>query len=359
MKTTKNTDTIGIDLGDNSHETCTLNKDGAITATTTLLNCRPELEAFSIENKGATIILEAGTHSPWISRLFEELGHKVIVANPRKLSAIYKSDNKTDERDAEMLARMGRFDPKLLHAIQHSSLKHQRDRKVIDTREALVDARTNLINYVRSSLKSFGIFLPKGTSTASFAKKAREHLAEENYALFASVIETVADLTERIKAADKAIDALIEHSYPEALKLQQVDGVGPITSLTFVLTIGSPDRFEKARDVGPFLGLVPKRDQSGESDKALRITKAGDKQLRRLLVSCAQYALSDKGPDCALKRSGLKRAKSGGKTDKKKAVVKTARKIAVLLLAIWKDERGKYLRFPHQADDEAAEEKAA
>lgn len=75
------------------------------------------MESFSAENAGAKIILEAGTHSPWISRFFEELGHKVIVANPRKLSAIYKSDNKTDERDAEMLARMGRFDPKLLHAI--------------------------------------------------------------------------------------------------------------------------------------------------------------------------------------------------------------------------------------------------
>jgi len=357
--TTKNTDTIGIDLGDNSHEACILNKAGKVIATTTLLNCKSELEAFSAENAGAKIIFEAGTHSPWISRLFEELGHKVIVANPRKLSAIYKSDNKTDERDAEILARMGRFDPKLLHAIQHSSLKHQRDRKVADTREALVDARTKLINYVRSSLKSFGVFLPKGTSTATFAKKAREYLAEEDYDLFASAIETIADLTERIKAADKEIEILIEEDYPEALRLQQVAGVGPITSLTFVLTIGTPDRFDKARDVGPFLGLVPKRDQSGESDKALRITKAGDRQLRRLLVSCAQYALSDKGPDCALKRSGLKRAKGGGKTDKKKAVVKTARKIAVLLLALWKDEHGEYLRFPDQPNENAAKEEAA
>ncbi|MEO0508570.1 MAG: transposase, partial [Verrucomicrobiota bacterium] len=124
---TKNTDTIGIDLGDPSHEACTLSKAGEVTATITLLNYRSELEAFSAQNKGAKLILEAGTHSPWISRLFEELGHKVIVANPRKLGAIYKSDNKTDERDAEMLARIGRFDPKLLHAIQHSSLKHERD----------------------------------------------------------------------------------------------------------------------------------------------------------------------------------------------------------------------------------------
>jgi len=223
--TRKNTDTIGIDLGDNSHEACTLNQSGDVTATNTLLNCRSELEAFSTENEGATIILEAGTHSPWISRLFEQRRHKVIVANPRKLSAIYKSDNKTDERDAEMLARIGRFDAKLLHAINHSSLKHQRDRKVVDTREALVDVRTKLVNYVRSSLKSFGIFLPKGTSTSTFAKIAQDQLAEEDYILFAPAIETIAELTERIKAADREIDQLIEKDYPEATKLQQVVGV--------------------------------------------------------------------------------------------------------------------------------------
>lgn len=357
--TTKNTDTIGIDLGDTSHEACILNKAGEVTATMTLLNCRSELEAFSAQSKGAKIILEAGTHSPWISRLFEELGHKVVVANPRKLGAIYKSDNKTDQRDAEMLARIGRLDPKLLHAVQHSNLKHQRDRKVIDTREALVGARTKLINYVRSSLKSFGIFLPKGTSAATFAKITKEHLSDEDYALFESAIQTIAEMSERIKEADKHIDQLIEQDYPEALRLQQVTGVGPITSLTFVLSIGDHDRFKKSAHVGPFLGLVPKRDQSGDRDKALRITKAGDHQLRRLLVACAHYVLSKNGPDCALKRAGLKRAKSGGKTDKKKAVVKTARKIAVLLLALLKDEQAKYIPFPNQQDETAAKEKAA
>jgi len=359
MTTAKNTDTIGIDLGDTSHEACILNQAGKVTATTTLLNCRSELEVFSAQNKRGKIILEAGTHSPWISRLFEELGHKVLVANPRKLGAIYKSDNKTDERDAEMLARIGRLDPKLLHAVQHSSLQQQRDRKVVDNREALVGVRTKLIHYVRSSLKSFGVFLPKGTSAATFAKITKAHLSEEDYTLFESAIQTIADLSERIKEADKQIEALIEQDYPQALRLQQVTGVGPITSLTFVLTIGDPDRFKKAAHVGPFLGLVPKRDQSGDSDKALRITKAGDHQLRRLLVACAHYVLSKNGPDCTLKRSGLKRVKSDEKTNKKKAVVKTARKLAVLLLALLKDEQAKYIPFPNQHDETAAKEEAA
>ena len=110
MTHTKYNYTIGIDLGDKAHETCTINSQGEIVERGSLLNSREELLRFSCDNKGATIIMEAGCHSPWISRLFTDQGHKVIVANPRKLRAIYESDNKNDRRDAEMLARIGRFD---------------------------------------------------------------------------------------------------------------------------------------------------------------------------------------------------------------------------------------------------------
>ena len=81
--------------------------------------------------------MEAGTHSPWISRLFQERGHKVTIAWPRKLRAIYESENKNDQRDAEMLARIGRFDRKLLYGIEHKSELHQRALRVIHTRDAL------------------------------------------------------------------------------------------------------------------------------------------------------------------------------------------------------------------------------
>jgi len=101
--------TVGIDLGDKSHETCALNEDGEAIERSSVLNNRDELIAFSRANRHAVLIMEAGTHSPWISRLFQERRHKVIVANPRKLRAIYETDNKNDQRDAEMLARPLRF----------------------------------------------------------------------------------------------------------------------------------------------------------------------------------------------------------------------------------------------------------
>jgi len=113
-------------------------------------------------------------------------------------------------------------------------------------------------------------------------------------------------------------------------------GVGPVTALAFVLTLEQSSRFEKSRSVGPYLGLVPKRDQSGQTDKQLGITKAGDVYMRCLLVNCSQFILGSFGPDCDLKRFGLKLAERGGKNAKRRAVVAVARKLAVMMHHLWK-----------------------
>jgi transposase len=128
-----------------------------------------------------------------------------------------------------------------------------------------------------------------------------------------------------------------QQSYRMMHPLNQPQGeqVGPITSLCFVLSIGDPKRFAKRRDVGAYLGLVPKRDQSGGLDKQLRISKTGNAYLRRLLVGAAQYILGPFGPDSDLRRHGLELAKRGAQGAKKKAVVAVARKLSILMLALW------------------------
>ena len=102
------------------------------------------------------VAMEAGTHSPWVSRLLKRLGHQVLVANPRKIRAITGSESKNDRNDAEQLARFAAFDPKLLSPIEHRSEQRQQDLNLIHARATLVRARTMIINVVRGLVKSAG-----------------------------------------------------------------------------------------------------------------------------------------------------------------------------------------------------------
>jgi transposase len=292
------------------------------------------------------IALEAGTHSLWVDRLLREMGHEVIVANPREVPLIYRNKRKSDKLDATALGRLARSDPELLHPIKHRGKQAQIDLAVLRARDGLVAARTQLVNLVRGTVKSYGERLPR-CSTKSFPTKAAAALPADLSPALTPVIEQIAELTRRIDQYDEEIKRLTAERYPEAGALQQVKGVGPITSLAFVLTIEDPGRFETSRDVGAYLGLTPGRRQTGESDPEMHITKAGDVFLRKLLVQAAQYILGPFGSDCDLRRWGLCLAgtpasaegqpRKGSRQRKKRAIVAVARKLAVLLHALWRN----------------------
>ena len=279
--------------------------------------------------------MEVGTHSRWSSHLLTGLGHDVLVANARKLRAIYHNPRKGDRADAEILARLARLDPELLSPIHHRSPQAQADLAVLRSRDAIVRCRTLLINHARDIVKASGSRLPSCTAD-SFAHKVAPDIPEPLLPALAPIIDTIASLTQQIKSYDRKNEELCSESYPETKLLREISGVGPLTSLAFILTLENPDRFRRSRQVGPAIGLVPRRDQSGDQDPQLRITKTGDPYLRRLLVSSAQYILGPFGPDCDLRRWGLKLAERGGKNAKKRAVVSVARKLAVLLHCLWK-----------------------
>ena len=344
MNTTKYT--IGLDLGDKRHEVHVLNADGETATKQSIVNNRESLDKLAKTYPRATIIMEAGTHSPWISRHLSTRAMNVLIANPRKVRAIYQSENKSDERDAEMLARIGRFDPKMLYPVSHNSEECQRAMAKLKARDAIVANRTKLINTTRGLLKSHGTKLPSSINADAFARKATDILEKTDLFMVTDMLESIAEFTMRIKRMDKEIKKITADHYPQALRLQEIPGVGPITALAFVLTIEDPKRFKDPRQVAPFLGLTPKRDQSGNSDKQLRISKMGNKMLRRLLVSCSQYILGVFGPPSALRNAGLRIARSGNKTAKKKAVVAIARKLAVLMVALWRDHTMAYQPFP-------------
>lgn len=326
--------TIGMDLGDRSHMVVVQDGDGAELECRHIVNTKVSLRRYFQCYCGASVAIEAGTHSPWISRELEQLGCRVYVGNPRKLRLIWDSNDKSDERDARMLAMVCRLEPKLLWPIRHRNTKAHDDLEVIKARDMLVQSRSKLINHVRSVVKARGERLPS-CAAARFSNRMAQLVPEPLREALLPLIETIGELTNKIGQLDKRIKTLSRDQYPEAQQLQQVAGVGPVTSLAYVLTLEDPGRFGKSRMVGPYVGLTPRRDQSGSTDKQLRITKAGNRYLRKLLVGCAHYILGPFGPDTNLRRYGMAIAARGGKNAKKRAAVAVARKLSVLLHRLW------------------------
>jgi transposase len=187
---------------------------------------------------------------------------------------------------------------------------------------------------VRGAVKSFGARLPKCPSR-SFHKRATAPIPEALRPALGPILEQIGSLTQRICEYDRLLETISKEHYPETELLRQVEGIGPLTALCFVLTLEDPYRFERSRSVGAYLGLVPARDQSGDRDPQKRISKEGDEMLRRLLVGSAHYILGPFSSDSDLRRHGEKIASRGAKNAKKRAVVAVVRKLAVLLHSLW------------------------
>jgi transposase len=326
--------TIGMDLGDKSSRYCVLNQAGEVAGEASVATTRKAMtERFG--RLGPTrIAMEVGTHSPWVSRLLTALGHEVIVANARQVRLISQSTRKDDKLDARMLARLARVDPELLRPIRHRSEKAQEHLLAIRVRAAMVDARTSMVNAARGFAKASGERLP-ACDADSLDVETMGALPAGLKERLRPLLEQIESLTAKIKEADQQLEQIARTEYPETRLLRQVSGVGVLIALTFVLTVEDGARFEKSRDVGCYVGLRPKRSESGQSQPELRITKEGDGYLRKMLVQGAHLILGRRGPDTDLKRWGLKLAARGGKNQKKRAVVAVARKLAILLNRLW------------------------
>src|SRR5215211_2668985 len=273
--------TAGLDLGDKYSYLCLIDTGSGEVVEEGRLRTTPEAfrRRFASEQPPMRIAMEAGTHSPWVSRVLKECGHEVLVANARKLRLIYANKRKTDEVDAENLARLARLDPKLLYPLKHRGEDSQTHMALIRSRQALVGARTQLVNHVRGAVKSFGARLPK-CPARSFHKRAPGHIPEALLPALGPILEQIGSLTERIRDYERQLEAIAKERYPqETSLLRQVEGVGPLTALTFVLTLEDPYRFEKSRSVGAYLGLVPASEKSGDRDPQRRISKEGDEML--------------------------------------------------------------------------------
>src|SRR5438445_9910376 len=326
--------TIGLDLGDRSSWYCVLDEQGELLVEQKVATTPKAMKEVFGAMPRSRIALETGMHSPWVSRLLSELGQEVIVAHARNVRLIGESRRKDDRLDAQTLARLARIDPQLLCPVKHRSAKAQADLTVIRARAGLVRARTALVNTARGLAKSYGERL-RGSNLRDMNPEKAEGLSPELQRALEPLLSAIEEVSERICEYNDRIEALAQTSYPQVELLKQIKGVGTLIALTFLLTLEDPHRFRKSRDVGCYLGLQPGRRQSGKSDPQMHITKEGDPYLRTLLVQGAQHILGPFGIDCDLRRWGLKLAERGGRNGKKRAIVATARKLAVLLHHLW------------------------
>ena len=327
--------TIGLDVGDRATHFCVL-RDRQVETRGVAKTSREGLTESLFPFPGAQIVLEAGSQSPWMSRHLRGLGFQVHVADPRRVQLISKDPRKTDRRDAEMLARIESGMPEVMGFVHHRSEQAQADLALIRVRDQLVQSRTSQVQCARSLCKSFGLRLPSA-STRGFTKRVRELVPADLRPAIDILLDHLEVLSAVIKKLERQIQEVAEDRYPEIEVLRQVNGVGPITSAAFVLTVEDPSRFKDSRQVGSWLGLCPKVHSSGDSNPELRVTKAGDGYLRRLLVQCAQYILGPFGKDSDLRRFGERLVARGGRAARKKAVIAVARKLGVLLHRIWRD----------------------
>lgn len=326
--------TLGIDLGDRESVVYGFDPSSGEVMGTRRISMEPkDLEEFFAGLPPVRVVMETGTHANWVSRLAARHGHEVLVAQSRKLDLISRNEKKCDELDAKLLAEIGATRPSLLCPVRLRSESAQAHLAVLRARDVVVKTRTEMTSCARGLAKSLGHRLPD-CGPAALPRKAWDALPAQLEAALGPMLLLLARTTRTIRRYDREVSRMCREERKEAARLAEIHGVGELTALAFVLAVDDPARFASSRTVGSYFGLTPGRDQSGDTDKQMRITKTGDTLVRRLLVQCAHHILS-RGKDSALRRWGLAMTERGGKNAKRRAVVAVARKLAVLMHSLW------------------------
>jgi transposase len=327
---------VGLDVSDRSIEVCVL----AMASGEVLRREKVVAEPAAVEDWAAKlprsrIVLETGTHAPWIARaLSRPRRHEVIVASAWRVSRMMQHLRKTDRRDAESLARLARGDVELLGPVYVRSERVLQHRGTLRMRDVLVRTRSSLIGTLRNVTKTDGRRIP-ACGAEAFPKRAAAALAEERRAAAMPLLVAIRHGTRQIDRYDRMIERFARAEYGEAIqRMCQVEGVGTLTALALVLAAEDPTRFRDSRQFSAYLGLTPGVAQSGAQDPRLGITKAGDDYARRLLVSAAHYILQ-RGPDTDLKRWGHKLLERSGDGSRGRVAVAVARRLSMLLFRLW------------------------
>jgi len=321
----------GMDLHQWHTDVCVLGDDGVVQERARFLTNRERLERFFRGRKPMRVVMEAGGSSPWVARLVESCGHEVLVCNPRNVRVIAESTLKTDERDAETLARLARLDEGVLGSVRPRSEEAQQLRNELKVRGALVETRTKLINTTRGILRAMG-YVVHGGSSRKFTGRVRQmELPDELARTVMPLLSQIDSVSEEIGRCEEKLQERVKEM-PEVRLLEEIPGVGPIVALYFVASVDDPDRYLSPRNVASFFGLRPVMRSSGKRSYYGRITRHGDPEMRRLLIQAA-HALMRSNTRCRLQDWARDLEARKGKA---KAMVALARKLAVLMVRLWR-----------------------
>lgn len=350
--------TIGMDVSDRKTQVCVMEKSGAtprIVMETTIPTTKEGLAKFlSAQDRSTPVAFETGTHCRWMNEVAEGMGFKVYVANPCRLRMITQSKTKNDVNDARMLARLALSDPGLLHPVRLRGPEHQRMINLHEMRNLLVKQRTGAVVQLRAVAKSMGFRIAK-CQAASFHRLDWKAWPKELRDVAWPMMKSLGELAVTIRTYERQIRELAGTPAFRAQveRLMEIRYVGLYVATGFVaVTGGDMDRFAKPRDVGPWLGVTPRQDQSGDVDRQCHITKAGSPFMRRLLVESAQMILRDGSADTDLKAKGLRICARGAKIAKRKAVTAVARSLAVLMAAMLKRPDAPYVPLSERCERE-------
>ena len=342
--------TIGVDVSDRTSKICVMRKIPGgerkiLVETTCATTAEGFAEAFARFDRSWPVVFETGTHCRWMDTCFRKLGFKDIIANPGKIPSITKSNTKNDRNDARELARLAIADPEMLHPVKLRDEIFQQMLRYHRARNVLVSQRTQIVSQIRGFAKSMG-FRVESVAAESFHRLNRTEWPVELEDGVWPLLGVLKVLSVKIKAYDSLIARMAERpEFKEMVdRARCVYGIGIIGSTVIVAAIGGdPDKFKHSRDIGPYLGLTPKQDQSGDVDKQLHITKAGADIVRKALTECANVAMKSDAKDTDVKLKGLRVAMGGGPIARKKAKIAVARSLAVTVIALLKDPKAEYI----------------
>jgi transposase len=325
---------VGFDLGKVNSQICLITEDGELVEKRLKTERETLAQFFGRRSEKVCVLIEASTESEWVARCLEELGCQVVVADPNfaPMYATRSKKVKTDRRDARALCeacRLGAY-----RAAHRISDEARATKNLLAVREQLVLTRSRYISFAKSLLRGEGLRLNSVDADRLSRKLEAMELPAVLRQTLTPLIEAMKTLDEQIKITDKELERLAADN--ETVKrLQTVPGVGVITAASFAAVIDNVERFETAKQVRMYLGLVPSENSSGERQQRGRLTKTGNRRLRYLLVEAAWSLLRSKKADTAKLQKWTQAI--AGRRGKQIAVVALARKLAGILYAMWRD----------------------